>query len=92
MFVITNKDGIAICVSQTLEYLENGYPLVRNGAYAIASPIVGDVFADIAFIPEDYEDGEYLFDGQLWKARPETTEELLTDAVAALETLGFAEA
>ena len=47
MYVITDKTGVIIKLSKTLDYQENGNPLVDNGSLAIAAILVGEISGDI---------------------------------------------
>ena len=67
MYILTDKNGVIICVSPTLDYQENGNPLVRDRSgneYAIAESLVGEISADID-IPDGVEPQKYTWiDGE----------------------------
>ena len=56
MYVITDKQGVIIKMSPTIDYQENGNPLVDNGQLAIAEILVGAVSGDVD-VPDGV--GEY---------------------------------
>ena len=60
MFVIKGKINNIIAVSDTLDYQENGNPLVHDGTLAIAEILVGSI-EESDVIPEgwEYVDGVY---------------------------------
>lgn len=74
MYVLTDNNGVAICVSETLDHQENGNPLVHNGTLAIAEILVNGEYANVNNVPTDYEDGKYCFDGSVWTRNPEWRE------------------
>lgn len=60
MYIIKDKTGYILTISDDLDYQENGYPLVHNGKLAIASYLV-ETIEESDTIPEGWEfvDGEY---------------------------------
>ena len=60
MYIIKDKTGEAIAISDTLDYQENGNPLIDNGELAIAEILVGSI-EETTILPEDweYKNGRY---------------------------------
>lgn len=60
MYVITDKAGVIIHISETIGYQENGNPLVDHGMMAIAEVLVGEVSEDIP-VPEGVGVGTHTY-------------------------------
>lgn len=54
MYIIKDKTNEIIAISDTLDYQENGNPLIDNGARAIAEILVGSI-EESDIIPEGWE-------------------------------------
>ena len=79
MYIIKDKEGNIITLSDDLDYQENGNPLVHNGKLAIVSYIV-DSIEETEEIPEGWEyiNGEYqpIFDATTFIDEFKTPDEL----------------
>ena len=88
MYLITsNTDNIILAIAESVSYQQNGYPIADDIAYYNAS------VEEVESVPEGvtpydwaYTDGEFA---QI--VIPEPVEDELSDAITALETLGYVE-
>lgn len=74
MYVLTNKYNVALCVTSTLEYAENGNPIVKGGAYQMPRALIENVYKNVEDVPADYADAKYLYNGAVWENNPDYDE------------------
>lgn len=60
MYILTGNDNEIIKLSETLEYQDNGNPLVDNGTLAIAKYLVKGIF-DVKKVPTEVKESEYCY-------------------------------
>ena len=60
MYILTDKDNIIIHISETLNYQENGNPLVDNDTLAIAKVLVENVYENVE-VPEEIVASKYCY-------------------------------
>ena len=60
MYILTDENNVIICISDTLEYQENGNPLVKNESYAIAENLVKHTYENVE-VPEGIEESKYCY-------------------------------
>ena len=71
MYVLTNKFDVALCVTSTLEYADNGNPIVKGGAYQMPRALITNVYNNVEDVPADYVDVKYLYNGAVWTPNPD---------------------
>ena len=60
MYVLTGEKDVVICISETLNYQDNGNPLVHNDTLAIAEILVKHTYEDVE-IPEKVCESKYCY-------------------------------
>lgn len=99
-YLLLNEKYIIIHISDTLEYQENGNPLVDHGTLAFAKYLVADVAEideTVVEIPEDYVPHKYMYQDGSIVINPEYVEPVppmdvekeigdLKDSTESLET------
>lgn len=79
MYIIKDKTGEVIAISDTLDYQSNGNPLIDNGMRAIAEILVGNI-EESETIPEGWEYVEGVYNPIV-----EEPDQTLEERVTALE-------
>ena len=66
MYIVTDKNGMIIAISNSLSYQKNGNPLVYDDSLAIDINIVGEV-SEIEKVPEIVKEYEYTYVGGVFE-------------------------
>ena len=74
MYIVKDKIGEVIVISDTLDYQSNGNPLIDNGMRAIAEILVGEI-VESDELPEGWEkkDGHYYEKNNIFYQPEEAT-------------------
>lgn len=86
MFLVLSKnDSRILAIAEEVTYQTNGYPVANNVAYYNA------IVTEVQEIPEGVEPYTWAYvDGEFVQiVTPEPVEDELTDAISALELLGY---
>lgn len=61
MYILTDKQNSIIAISKTLNYQNNGNPLVYNNTLAITSALVANIYEKNENIDEKYNSFKYCY-------------------------------
>ena len=86
MYIITDENDVIIHISKTLNYQENGNPLVDNDTRAIAKLLVKEIYK-IETVPEKVEASKYCYTKEQGFYKNENYREYFSieDRLSALE-------
>ena len=94
VYLITDPEGVILCITPDITYQRNGNPVVKGGTYAIAAGLIGAIYRDVP-IPDGvgeqthiYKDGKFS-ENTAHEPEEPTPEEQLAEAQEALRILGY---
>lgn len=88
MYLLIGENNKVICATETLDHQENGNPLVKNGAYAIAAVLVKQEISGVENLPANYEDGKYCYVDGVFSIDPDWRVYVSPESrIAALEAV-----